>query len=99
MDDSVTEVKRKINKAFCEPVNIENNPLLDWAKHIIYPIVGKIVIPANPKWNEPELTFGTFEELEQAFEKGQVQSKGLKNAMITHINDLLKPVQDKLNSK
>jgi len=41
MDDNVSEVKRKITKAFCEPKNIEKNPLLDWAKHIIFPITKK----------------------------------------------------------
>ena len=96
MDDNASEVKRKITKAFCEPNNIEKNPLLDWAKHIILPIKGKVVTPENLKFNEPEMTFTNFEELEQAFLEGKVQPKGLKDGMIKHINDLLKPVQDKL---
>lgn len=96
MDDNASEVKRKIAKAFCEPNNIEKNPLLDWAKHIIFPINGKFVTPENLKFNEPEMTFTNFEELEQAFLEGKVQPKGLKDGMIKHINDLLKPVQDKL---
>ena len=99
MDDNVSEVKRKITKAFCEPNNIEKNPLLDWAKHIIFPIVGKFVTPENLKFNEPEMTFTNFEELKQAFFEGKVQPKGLKDAMIKHINDLLKPVQDNLKRK
>ncbi len=28
MDDNEFEIKRKINMAFCEPANIEKNPLL-----------------------------------------------------------------------
>jgi len=99
MDDNPAEVKRKITKAFCEPNNIEKNPLLDWAKHIIIPIVGKFVTPENLKCNEPEMTFIKFEELEQAFFGGKVQPKGLKDGMVKHINDLLKPVQNKLKEK
>jgi len=99
MDDSITEVKRKITKAFCEPGNIEKNPLLDWAKHIIFPIAEKFVIPANPKWNEPDMIFEGFKELEKAFGEGRVQPKGLKDGMITHINSMLKPVQEVLKSK
>ena len=99
MDDSVTEVKRKINKAFCEEGNIEKNPLLDWAKHIIFPIVEKFIVPENPKWNEPEEVFSNFDELENAFKEGKVHPKGLKDGMIKHINDMLKPVQEKLKNK
>jgi tyrosyl-tRNA synthetase len=99
MDDSVSDVKRKITKAFCEPNNIEKNPLLDWAKHIIFPINGKFVTPENLKYNESETTFNNFDELEQAFLIGKLQPKGLKDAMIKHINELLKPVQDKLKNK
>jgi tyrosyl-tRNA synthetase len=51
MDVSSSEVKRKITKVFCEEANIEKNPLLDWAKHIIFPIVEKFIIPSNSKWN------------------------------------------------
>jgi tyrosyl-tRNA synthetase len=99
MDDSASEVKRKINKAFCEEANIEKNPLLDWAKHIIFPIAEKFVIPANPKWNEPEMIFEGFEELEKAFAESTVHPKGLKDGMIAHINDMLRPVHEKLKSK
>jgi tyrosyl-tRNA synthetase len=99
MDDSSSEVKRKITKAFCEEANIEKNPLLDWAKHIIFPIVEKFIIPSNPKWNEPEKVFNSYNELEVAFEKGFIHPKGLKDGMVIHINNLLKPVQDKLKSK
>jgi tyrosyl-tRNA synthetase len=99
MDDSSSEVKRKITKAFCEEANIEKNPLLDWAKHIIFPIVEKFIIPSNPKWNEPEKVFNSYNELEVAFEEGLIHPKGLKDGMVIHINNLLKPVQDKLKSK
>jgi tryptophanyl-tRNA synthetase len=96
MDDNESEVKRKITKAFCEPKNIEKNPLLDWAKHIIFPITKKMIIPENPKWNEPEIVFENYEELQQAFKEGKVQPKGLKDSMIKHINDLIKPIKQKL---
>jgi len=55
-----------------------------------------MIIPENPKWNEPEMVFEDYEELQQAFFEGKVQPKGLKDSMIKHINDLLKPIQEKL---
>jgi len=94
MDDNEADVKRKITKAFCEPGNVEKNPLLDWAKHIVFPLVGHMRIPENIKWNEPEMLFANYEELASAFAEGKVQPKGLKDSMIIHINQLLQPVRD-----
>jgi tyrosyl-tRNA synthetase len=96
MDDNETEVKRKINKAFCESGNIEKNPLLDWIKHIILPIIGNFTIPANEKWNEPEIVYTEFEKLENDFKEEKVHPKGLKDGMIKHINALLKPIHESL---
>ncbi len=93
MDDTDADVKRKITKAFCEPGNVDKNPLLDWAKHIVFPLVGFVCIPANEKYNEPEMTFTTSDDLVKAFASGQVQPKGLKDAMYTHISQLLEPVR------
>jgi tyrosyl-tRNA synthetase len=44
MNDSATEVKRKINRAFCEPGNIVKNPLIDWIQHLILELSGSITI-------------------------------------------------------
>ncbi len=99
MDDTEADVKRKITKAFCEPGNIEKNPLLDWAKHIVFPLVGHLIIPANEKWNEPEIKFNSYDELNIAFAEGKVQPKALKDAMITHINQLLEPIRDHFSLK
>jgi len=99
MDDNEYDIKRKITKAFCEPNNIEKNPLLDWAEHIIFPINNKMIIPENNKWNEPEIILSCFEDLKQLFLEGKVQPKGLKESVIKHIIELLKPVQNKLQNK
>ncbi|ULY68482.1 tyrosyl-tRNA synthetase [Chlorella virus XW01] len=94
MDDNNIEVKRKITKAFCEPNNIVKNPLLDWAKYLVFPLNNYIIIPENKKWNEPEMIFYNYNDLEQHFADGKVQPKGLKESMINHINQLLLPVRE-----
>ncbi len=37
VEDTEADVNKKIKKAFCEPKNIEKNPLLDYCKYIIFP--------------------------------------------------------------
>jgi len=44
MNDSENDIGRKIKKAFCEPGNIEKNPLIDWIQYLILPIDGSINI-------------------------------------------------------
>ena len=36
MEDSASEVKRKIKKAFCVPGVIEENPVIEWARYFIF---------------------------------------------------------------
>lgn len=93
MDDSESEVKRKITKAFCEPGNIKCNPLLDWAKWLILPLTWSIDIPGNPKFGEPDKTFSDFDTLEAEFAAQKIFPTELKKGMIAVINKLLNPVR------
>ena len=93
MDDSEQEVKRKIKKAYCKPKEIEGNPLLDWTKWILFPILGKITIPADEKWNTPERVYDDYKKLEKDFAEEKVHPNDLKKGMVSDINKLLEPVR------
>jgi len=94
MDDSEQEVKRKIKKAYCKPKEVEGNPLLDWTKWILFPILGRLVIPAEEKWGTPEKVFNNYQDLEKEFVEEKVHPNDLKKAMVIHINELLEPVRN-----
>lgn len=36
--DSKEDVKKKLKKAFCEPGNVENNGVLSFIKHVLFPL-------------------------------------------------------------
>ena len=42
MTDTPEEVEKKIKKAFCEEGNIENNPILEYFKYILYPFLEQV---------------------------------------------------------
>lgn len=96
MDDTNDEVRRKIKKAFCEPGNIEKNPLLDWIKHIIMPIVGKFVIPKNERWDQEEKIYTNYKELENDFKNEKIWPQFLKAGVTDHLNNLLDKVNENL---
>ena len=97
MDDSEQDVKRKIKKAFCTPGQVEGNPLLDWTKWILFPILGKIIIPSDEKWETPEKIYNSYVDLERDYKEEIIHPKDLKNSMTIHINQLLEPVRSYFN--
>lgn len=66
--DSQASIKKKIKSAFCEPGNIENNGILSFAKHVLFPLSksNQLVIERPEKWGG-NLTFNSYEDLETAF--------------------------------
>ncbi|CAM9406008.1 unnamed protein product, partial [Phaeothamnion confervicola] len=42
MEDLETDVNRKIKGAFCKPEMVEGNPILDYAKHILFGYFGEV---------------------------------------------------------
>lgn len=44
LTDTAEDVKRKIKKAYCPPEVVEKNPIMDYAKHIIFGYYGKMSV-------------------------------------------------------
>ena len=44
MEDSVEDINRKIKKAYCPVAIVEKNPIMDYAKSIIFGYYGKMTI-------------------------------------------------------
>jgi tyrosyl-tRNA synthetase len=86
MDDSETEVKRKINKAFCEPGNVVKNPILDWIKWLILPITESFTIL--------DTTYSDYDKLELDYAELKIHPSDLKKQLILVINGLLQPVRE-----
>ncbi len=49
MEDSVTDVQRKIKSAFCPPGILKDNPLIDYLKYIIFPALKQIEVKRKPE--------------------------------------------------
>lgn len=48
MEDSEKDVDRKIKKAFCPEKTIENNPILDYCKNIIFGMRTELTVKRKP---------------------------------------------------
>ena len=48
--DRKEDVKKKLKKAFCEPGNVENNGVLAFIRHVLFPLKSEFVILRDEKW-------------------------------------------------
>ena len=91
--DSIDDITRKIKKAFCPDREIVLNPLLDWTKHIIFPITGLVVIKREERWGG-NFTANTFEELETRYASGDLSAIDLKNSITQILIEILTPARE-----
>ncbi|KAJ3023969.1 Tyrosine--tRNA ligase, cytoplasmic [Thoreauomyces humboldtii] len=98
LDDRET-VKRKITKAFCELGNVENNPLLEFLKIVVFPARTltnpdyKFVVTRAEKFGG-DLSFSTYQEIEDAFREQKLHPTDLKMGTADAINALLEPIRE-----
>jgi tyrosyl-tRNA synthetase len=90
--DNPDTVKRKINKAFCPERQVEDNPILEICKYVIFPeLKNETFLIKRPEKFGGTLEFKEYNELVQAFEN-DLHPLDLKNATTDYINKILEPV-------
>lgn len=92
MEDTVEDVKRKIKKAFCPPKIVEENPILDYLKHIIFNSFSSIEVKRPEKWGG-NITYNSYEELEKDWVEGNLNPEDIKPAVTEYLNRLIDPVR------
>jgi len=92
MTDSCDDIKRKLNKAYCPEGIVEENPILEYCKFIIFEKVKKLKIERPAKWGG-DLEFKSYSQLEGVFAKKELHPMDLKQGVAVELNKLLEPVR------
>lgn len=95
--DKNQDVKKKLKKAFCEPGNIENNGVLSFVKHVLFPLHSEFVIKRDPKWGGDKV-YTDFEEVEKDFAAEQIHPGDLKASVELALNKLMDPIRKKFET-
>ncbi|MBT4540301.1 tyrosine--tRNA ligase [Candidatus Woesearchaeota archaeon] len=98
MNDIEADINRKVKKAYCPEAQVQENPILEYCKYIIFPKFeksGSLIIERPEKWGG-NLEFKTYAELEKAFAANELHPADLKQAVAIYLNKLLEPVRKKL---
>ncbi|CAI8005680.1 Tyrosine--tRNA ligase, cytoplasmic [Geodia barretti] len=97
--DSPGDVKRKIKKAFCEPGNVQENGILAFAKHVLFPVLdGTEFVIERSKKHGGNVRYTTFTELEESYAKEEIYPLDLKNAVARELSKLLEPIHAKFSA-
>ncbi len=90
--DSEKVIQSKISKAYCAPKEVENNPMLDYAKHLIFRSYKEMQVDRPQKFGGP-VYFESYDALEKAFREGTLHPADLKAAVAVYINQMVAPIR------
>ncbi|KAI3426357.1 hypothetical protein D9Q98_008729 [Chlorella vulgaris] len=93
MEDSEAEVKTKIKKAYCPPLQIASNPCVAYVQHIVLPWFNKFDVERTEA-NGGNKSYSSYEELTADYESGALHPSDLKPALVKQLNAILQPVRD-----
>jgi tyrosyl-tRNA synthetase len=93
--DSDDEIKSKFKKAWCPEGIIENNPLLEISRHLIFHEFKEITIERPLKFGG-NITFTSYQQLEKEFAGKKLHPSDLKETVSRYIIEIIKPIRQKL---
>lgn len=90
------EIKKKMNKAWCEEANIQNNPLLEIAKTVIFHEFNEINVERPEKFGG-NVSYQDFTQLETDFAEKKLHPGDLKQTVGNYLVKIISPIRNKLN--
>ncbi len=91
--DSPAEIKKKIIGAFCPEKQVENNPILEYCRHLVFRSAGRMKIE-RPQRFGGDIEFFSYDELEAPFKEGKIHPLDLKNAVAQNLDTMIKPIRE-----
>lgn len=91
--DSPEEIKEKVGSAFAAEGVIENNPVLNWTRYLVFYSDISFIVKRDSKWGG-DLTYNSYEGLEKDYELKKLHPQDLKNALADWLIEKLKPIRE-----
>lgn len=93
--DSFEEIKKAISEAYCPVKEIQDNPIMQLAKLIVFPRVQKLEIKRPEKFGG-NVSFKEYSELEKSYAEGKLHPADLKNIMVNELEKIIAPIRNKV---
>ena len=86
-------IKNKINKAYCPEGIIDDNPILQLYKYVLFPIKQKIKIERDIKFGGDTI-FNNYSELEKVFVEKKLHPVDIKQTLTKHLIEIFKKIRE-----
>jgi tyrosyl-tRNA synthetase len=95
--DPRERVLEKISKAYCPPKELDGNPVVGIARHILFPLNGSLKVERPAKFGG-DLEFGSYDQLAAEYRQARLHPQDLKSAVARELEALLAPVRQRIVS-
>jgi tyrosyl-tRNA synthetase len=92
MEDPPSEVERKIKKAYCPEKDVDDNPIFDYIKFLIFPKFGFFELKRKQEYGGDK-TYKTYEEMCEDYKSGALNPADVKPNVARIINEMIEPVR------
>ncbi len=92
--DSEETIREKITKAFCPPQEVNLNPVLNWAKLLIFNQKNALLGIKRENQFGGNKEYNSYNNLEDDFKSGSLHPADLKNAVAEKLIEILKPARE-----
>jgi tyrosyl-tRNA synthetase len=90
-DDPAT-IKDKLKRAYCPEKEVDNNPVLQIVRYLLFPWKGLVTIERPQKYGGPT-DYATYDLLQTEYRQGKIHPLDLKNAVGESLIEILEPVR------
>ncbi|WP_336338183.1 tyrosine--tRNA ligase [Haloarcula brevis] len=99
LTDSPDEVDEKIGQAYCPAGEVEENGVLEYLEHLVFPVLDvrdESFVVERPEEYGGDLTYESYDEVEADFVSGELHPADLKPSAAGAISDVIDPVRERL---
>lgn len=89
------EIRRKIDRAWCQEGETDGSPLLEIARSIIFHESGGLDVERPDKYGG-DVSYGSYEQLEEDFDKGRLHPADLKRTVGDELVRIIAPIRESL---
>ncbi len=90
--DSKKDIERKIKNAYSVEGEVKNNPILDIARLIVFPVFEKIEIKRPEKFGG-NINYDSYKKLEKDFSNKKLHPLDLKNSIANYLWNIIEPIR------
>jgi len=96
--DEEKVVQKKMNKAHCVAGEVKGNGVLEFLKHVIFPLRAKFTIQRPEKYGG-DLAYDSYAKVEADFASLKLHPADLKSGVAAEINKLIDPIRKAMEKK